>query len=160
MYVGQVMTHKVVTVSPGDVVSKTFKTMLAKRIAHLPVIGGGVLVGITSDRDLRKAIIKTNNRRGANPLEFAVADIMTRDVVTVDTRTHVVDAVNLTVRMGIGSLPVVESGKLKGIITKDDLPSVFVEMLRMIQSSSTIEVELVDEIEDVAAVFSVLQAQG
>ncbi len=158
MYVGQVMTHKVVTASPGEVVGKTFKTMLAKRIAHLPVVDGKTLVGIISDRDLRKAIIKTNNRRrGVNPLEFAVADIMTRDVVTVDTRTHVMDAVNLMIRMGIGSLPVVESGKLKGIITKDDLLNIFVEMLRMIQSSSTIDVELVDEIEDVAAVFSVLR---
>ncbi len=158
MYIGQVMTRKVVTASPDDTIEKVFGTMLNKRIAHLPIVKKGRMVGIVSDRDLRKALI---SRKGARlkkaPFELKVADIMTSDVITADSDMSVVDAVNLMLRLGIGSLPVVKEGKIKGIVTKDDLLTVFVEMLRVIQSSSTIDVELVDEIDDVEAVFSVLR---
>jgi acetoin utilization protein AcuB len=132
--------------------------MLKRRIAHLPVIKKGSLVGIVSDRDLRKAIIlKKGAKNKKSPSQLKVSEIMTREVLTVDEEMSVVEAVNIMLRMGIGSLPVMVGGKLKGIVTKDDLLTVFVEMLRVIQSSSTIDVELVDEIEDVAAVFSVLR---
>jgi len=163
MYVGQVMTRKVVTAAPGDHLEKTFRTMVAKRIAHLPVLDKGAsdkgtLVGIVSDRDLRKALANKSGARPAkDPMRMTVSDVMTREVITADPKTHVMDAVSLMLRMGIGALPVLETDRLKGIVTKDDLLVVFMEMLRMIQASSTIEVELLDEVDDVAAVFTVLR---
>lgn len=158
MYVGQMMTRRVITVSPDDTIGQAFSDMLKNRIAHLPVMKKNALVGIISDRDLRKAIISKKgswNKKVSSQLK--VSGIMTSEVMTADVKTHVAEAVNMMLRMGIGSLPVMAGAKLKGIVTKDDLLGVFVEMLRTIESSSTIDVELVDEIEDVAAVFSVLR---
>jgi acetoin utilization protein AcuB len=60
--------------------------------------------------------------------------------------------------MGIGALPVIDQKSLKGIVTKDDLLSVFMEMMRVIESSSTIDVELLDEIDDIDSVLSVLKS--
>jgi len=158
MYVGQVMTRRVVTASPDDTIEKAFAAMLKKRIAHLPVIKKGALVGIISERDLRKAIIlkKGATNKKISP-RLKVSEIMTSEVITADTQMSVTEAVSMMLRMGIGALPVVEGAKLKGIVTKDDLLAVFVEMVRVIQSSAMIDVELVDEIEDTAAVLSVLR---
>lgn len=158
MYVGQMMTRRVITASPDDTIEKAFSAMLKKRIAHLPVMKKGVLIGIVSDRDLRKAIIlKKGVRNRKISSQLKISEIMTSEVITADVEMYVVEAVNMMLRMGIGALPVMTGNKLKGIVTKDDLLTVFVEMLRVIQSSSTIDVELIDEIEDVAAVFSVLR---
>jgi len=158
MYVGQVMTKKIVTASPDDTIENAFSAMLKKRIAHLPVLKKGALIGIISERDLRKAIIP---KKGATNKKISsrmkVSEIMTSEVITAHAQMSVVEAVNIMLRMGIGSLPIMAGAKLKGIVTKDDLLAVFVEMLRVIQSSSTIDIELVDEIEDVEAVFSVLR---
>lgn len=158
MYAGQVMTRKVVTASPDDTVEKAFTVMLKKRIAHLPIIRKNSLVGIVSDRDLRKALTagKTvrHKKKGA---ALKVSDIMTKKVITIDSKLSVVEAVNMLLGLGIGSLLVVDKKKINGIITKDDLLHVFVEMLRVIQSSSTIDIELVDEVDDVDSVFSVLR---
>ena len=161
MYIGQVMTRKVITVSPGEKVRRAFGAMLGKRIAHLPVVENGKITGIVSDRDLRKAIASMENSgKGKRGKSLCVGDVMTSDVVTASADMGVADAVGLILRLGIGSLPIVEEGRLKGIITKDDLLGVFVEMLRAIQDSATIDVELADEIDDTDTVLSVLRKRG
>ncbi|MBI5816373.1 MAG: CBS domain-containing protein [Nitrospinae bacterium] len=156
------MTRKVITTSPDKTIKNAFDVMMKSRIAHLPVMEGDKLAGIVSDRDLRTLISrpapKGAGRRTA--FEMTVQEIMTSSVVTSDAGMGVVDAVKLMLRLKIGCLPVMENGKLAGIITKDDILDVFVEMLRMLQLSSSLYVELMDEIEDCTAVFSVLRKHG
>ncbi|VAX19330.1 hypothetical protein MNBD_NITROSPINAE02-887 [hydrothermal vent metagenome] len=165
MHVGEVMTRRIITISPGRKARDALELMSQKMIAHLPVIEKSKLVGIITDRDLRLAVIpqnksKTGKRISGNPLERRVKDVMTRKVVSVDPGTGVADAVKMMLRLRIGSLPVAVDGKLKGIITKDDLLVVFVEMLRMIQSSSTIDVELADEIDDMDVIQTTLKSHN
>ena len=163
MHVGQVMTRKVVTTTPDKTIQSAFEIMLKSRIAHLPVMEGDNLVGIVSDRDLRTLISKATSRRKKDDKDafgMKVEDIMTTGVVTADPGMSVADAVKLMLRLKIGCLPAVENGKLTGIITKDDVLDVFVEMLRMLQLSSSVYVELVDEIDDCTAVFGVLRKHG
>lgn len=157
MYVGQVMTRRVHTTTKDENVEDAFRLMLKKKIAHLPVVEKGALAGIISDRDIRKTFFSKKAHPTKVFPDINVGDIMTAEVVTADPRMSVMDSVNLMLRHGIGCLPIVENKKLKGIVTKDDLLGVFVELLRVIQSSSTIDVELRDEIDDVEAVFSVLR---
>ena len=165
MYVGQVMTRKVVTTSPGDSLESALGLMVEKRIAHLPVLLKGSLVGIVSDRDVRRAQREkpkksppSRKNGGTGQPALLVRDVMTKPVQTATPATPIADAVNLMLRMGIGALPVLDKKSLKGIVTKDDILGVFMEMVRVIESSSTIDVELVDEIDDIDSVMSVLKA--
>ncbi len=165
MHVGEVMTRKVITISPGKKAKDAFELMGQKMIAHLPVVEKSRLVGIVTDRDLRLAVIplkksKTGKRPSAFPDDHRVKDVMTKKVITIDPGTGVADAVRMMLRLRIGSLLVVVDEKLKGIITKDDLLGVFVEMLRMIQSSSTIDVELADEIDDMDIIQTTLNSHN
>jgi len=164
MYVGQVMTRRVVTTTPTDTLDKALSLMVGKRIAHLPVLQKGDLVGIISDRDLRKAqrskepkVTTRPKNGGGSGGALQVKDVMTTIVHTSSPDTTITDAVNLMLRLGIGALPVLETKKLKGIVTKDDLLAVFLEMMRVIESSSTLDVELMDEIDDIDSVLSVLK---
>ena len=161
MYVGQVMTRRVVTATPGDSLDKALGLMVAKKIAHLPVLQKGALVGIITDRDLRRVQrIKKGKPAagpGANGSSLLVKVVMTTNVHTSSPATPVTDAVNLMLRLGIGALPVLDTQRLRGIVTKDDLLAVFLEMVRVIESSSTIDVELMDEIDDIDAVLTVLK---
>ncbi|MDH4184473.1 MAG: CBS domain-containing protein [Nitrospinota bacterium] len=158
------MTRKVVTTDPTETLDNALGIMVKRKIAHLPVVSKGALVGIISDRDLRRAQ-RLNTRKTQPKLKngaaakgaLMVKDVMTKAVHTASPATPVTDAVHLMLRMGIGALPVLEQKALKGIVTKDDLLGVFLELVRVIESSSTIDVELVDEIDDIESILTVLQ---
>jgi len=98
-----------------------FKSALAlmqkHRIRRLPVVNAeGVLIGIVAERDLLVAADRYLN----SPVD--VERIMTRQVVTVDETTPVIDAAMLMVERKIGGLPVVDPARrLLGIITETDL---------------------------------------
>jgi acetoin utilization protein AcuB len=161
MYVGQMMTKKVITTKPDEMVEKVFQSLIRKKIAHLPVIENKCIVGIISDRDLRKSLInKTKDGRRKPIGKLKVSEVMTKKVITISPDVHVMDAVDLMLNKRIGSLPVIDNGKLAGIVTKDDFLGVFVEMLNVLNSSSTLDVELVDEIDDYQKVQTVLRNHG
>ncbi len=159
MHIGQVMTRKLVTTTPETKISTAFNSMVNKKIAHLPVLNRSKeLVGIISDRDIRKVMGAKKGREQEKFDKLKVKEIMTSNVVTVNPGMSVSDAVKIMLRMKVGSLPVVDEGTLSGIVTKDDMLGVFTEMLRVIETTSTLDVELVDEIDDSDAVLSVLRA--
>jgi CBS-domain-containing membrane protein len=100
--------------------------MQEHRIRRLPVVDAtGLLVGIVAERDLLLAAGRYLN----SPVD--VARIMTRQVVTVDHTTPMVDAAMIMIERKIGGLPVIDpSRKLLGIITETDLFNALVAMLR------------------------------
>ncbi|MBI4665002.1 MAG: CBS domain-containing protein [Nitrospinae bacterium] len=155
------MTRKVISASPDQTVEDALSLMLKNRVAHLPVLERGNLVGILSDRDLRTLISpkkhKSAKAKGKEPFSKKVRDVMTKSVITADAGMNIHDAAKMMLRLKIGCLPVIDNNKMEGIITKDDLLDVFVELLRTLQQSSSIYIELMDEIDDCSTVFSVLQ---
>lgn len=162
MQVGQVMTRKVITAGPDDSLKTISGLMLKHRIAHVPIVDRGKLIGIISDRDFRTFITPTKKgtkqkKAHKDPLALNARDVMTTAVITADTGMNVADAVKLMLRLKIGALPVLDRGRVSGIITKDDLLGVFMEMLQALTQSSSLYVELMDEIEDCEAVFSALK---
>lgn len=111
----QVMTRDPVTVAPQDSLTAVKARMESGGFHHLPVVNGDQLVGIISHSDLPLDRV----RRDA--AADRVADVMTVDPVTVTPDTSVVEAVQLMVANEIGSLPVLEEGKLVGIVTTRDI---------------------------------------
>jgi CBS domain-containing protein len=88
-----------------------------KKIGALPVVEDGRIVGIVSERD----IIYCIRDHGRDALEWQVSRVMSSPAITVDSQTHVLDALALITERRIRHLPVVDRGELRGIVSIGDL---------------------------------------
>jgi len=125
MHVGEYMTRDPITVSEDTSMKEAMLLLRTHHIRHLPVANGKVLVGLLSDRDIRKASPSLLSGIGKNDYEqvlddTSVARIMTREPFTVTETTTLADAVSVLVEKKFGSLPVVEGDELVGIFTEID----------------------------------------
>ncbi|MFP4623830.1 MAG: CBS and ACT domain-containing protein [Gemmatimonadota bacterium] len=119
------MTAEVVTVSPRTTVAAALEEIRSNHIRHLPVLDGGRLVGIVTDRDLRLAL----DPGGGGGTETQVDDVMTGSPIVADPDMPVESAAALLAEHRIGCLPVVEDGELVGILTESDLLRAFVDLM-------------------------------
>jgi acetoin utilization protein AcuB len=113
MRIGEVMTVRVETVPAGESAENALRIMRAKRIRHLVVKLGGEAVGVVSIRDL-------DTLAGERSI-CTVADVMSTPAVTCNPRMTIRQAANLLRGRTIGCLPVLDGGKLVGILTTTDL---------------------------------------
>jgi acetoin utilization protein AcuB len=130
MKVSELMARKLFTVAPDDTVEAAVRLLRQRGVRHLLVIKGGRLVGILSDRDLKRAMDpgKTKKRKLLNVgglfflLEpILVREIMTPDPVTVGPELSAQEAAAIMVAERFGALPVEEGGRTVGIVTETDL---------------------------------------
>lgn len=159
MFVGRRMTRNVVAVSAGDTLKLAARLMKERRIHHLPVLEGDVLAGIVTDSDIRNAALGEVARAGggSGAMERLVAEIMTRDPVTVGPWDTVEDALLILHRRRFGALPVVEGHRLVGIISKADILTAFIETLSIEGMGVRLEVLVPRE---AGAVVRLAQALG
>jgi CBS domain-containing protein len=123
MLVRNRMSRPPITVRQDADFQKALALMQENKLRRLPVVDDdGRLVGIVVERDLLVAAMRYLQSR------VEVADIMTRDVVTVDPDTDLVAVARTMLERKIGGLPVLENGQLVGIITESDIFRRFVEM--------------------------------
>lgn len=138
-----VMTTHVLTISPNATIQDVAEFLLQHRISALPVRNqDGALVGIVSEGDLlRRSEIGTDRRRswwlrmlvGQETLaaEYVkahatkVADVMTKKVITADPMTLLSEIATLFERHSIKRVPIVENGRLVGIVTRANLVQAF-----------------------------------
>jgi len=134
MYVDRIMTRDVVTVKESSKLAQLSEVMKLHKMRHLPVVDDdGRLVGILSHRDVQRAepsAITTLDRGEINYLlaKVTAAQIMHRNVVSCGPDTLVEQAGCLMRDRRVGCLPVVEEGKLVGILTGVDLVDFFLEI--------------------------------
>ena len=139
MKASDIMVSKVVTVSPNASVGDAANLLLANRISALPVVGeNGQLLGIVSEGDLmRRAEAGTERHHSwwlkmlisneSLAAEFVksharkVADVMTRNVVTAKPETPVADIASLLEKNRIKRVPIVQDGKIVGIVSRSNL---------------------------------------
>jgi acetoin utilization protein AcuB len=166
MLVKKRMTRDPVTVSPADSLADALRLTRTRRIRHLPVVSGGEVVGIVSDRDVRLAmpspLTESDDRRVAFLEQTRIADVMRGEVSTIGPHDTVEDAATLMRRRRIGALPVVDAhGRLLGIITESDVLDAFVEILGPPGQSSRIEVALPDRAGELARAMRIIgEEQG
>jgi len=115
MQLGEIMTPRVVTVASDESASAAWTRMRRRGIRHLVVMDDHQLVGVVSERDLGGRA-GTSKRRGR-----LVRSMMTRNVVSVGSEMSVDEAADLMRERLIGSLPVMEEGRLVGIATATDV---------------------------------------
>ncbi|MCH9682869.1 MAG: CBS domain-containing protein [Deltaproteobacteria bacterium] len=125
--VGQIMSTQLLTVRPEDLVDLAASMMDWEKIRHVPVEDDeGALVGIISHRAILRLVARGE---GLDRDAVVVKDIMRRDPVSVTPNTTTLAAMKLMRDRAVGSLPVVEDGKLVGIITEHDLIDVSAKLL-------------------------------
>jgi acetoin utilization protein AcuB len=128
MFVGRRMKRDLVTVQPGASLSEAARLLKANRIHHLPVVEGKKLLGIVTDTDLRNATLRGGAGEGGGEPR-TVGEVMTRDVVTLSPGDTIDDAMLVLCRQRFGALPVVDGGRLVGIVAKADVLAALLETL-------------------------------
>ena len=134
MRISEFMTRRVMTAAPDDGIRDTYFRMRESGIRHLPVLDGAQLVGIISDRDLRRPdwVDEAPDLSHDYQLDdsLVVSDLMTRHPITVHTYDELLAACQVIVKHGFGALPVLDKGNhLVGIISKADLVRAFAQLL-------------------------------
>jgi acetoin utilization protein AcuB len=120
--VRDLMARRPVTITPETPIGPAFAVMHEHEIRHLPVVDpDGRLVGIVTDRDLRQASLARFHALRERDRDLTVQDVMTCAVITTGPDAPVAHAVAAMFERRIGSLPVVEQGRLVGILTEQDL---------------------------------------
>lgn len=117
MRLQDIMNRAVETVSPKDSVVFANELMWRKRFHHLVVMDDGKVVGILSDNDLG------GDQAQQIPDNQRVADIMTANTVTGDPTMTVDRAINIFRERHLHCLPILEQGRLVGIVTASDIKS-------------------------------------
>lgn len=135
MVVRQIMTSPVVAVGHTDNLKVVEDLMEWKHVRHLPVVDdGNAVVGIITHRDLLRACVSSvaeisQPEQDALLRGIPVRAIMRSGILTASPDTDVREAAKTMLDHKIGCLPVVEHGKLVGILTEADFLRVLLEIL-------------------------------
>jgi acetoin utilization protein AcuB len=121
MNVGDRMTKNPVTVSPRDTLVAAQDKMRAGEFRQIPVVDQGRLVGIITDRDIR--------RYGRHNIVASVQSAMTEGAITATPKTPLEEVARILLEHKIGGIPVVEKEALVGIISTTDILQAFVDLV-------------------------------
>lgn len=122
-----IMTENVVKLNLKDTLSKAEELFLKHNIRHLPVVNGNHVVGILSYTDLLRVGVaegldEEDRVIGATIYDmYSLAQVMTKDVVTIESHTNVRKAAEILVKSGFRALPIIKDGNLVGMLTTTDL---------------------------------------
>ncbi len=109
--------REVVSVTAHQNVAEVVKLLAARRIGAVPVMEGPNVVGIFSERDVIHAL----EAHGAAALSAKIGEVMTAPAFTVGPAEPVIGALSLMTRRRIRHLPVVEGGRVIGVVSIGDL---------------------------------------
>ncbi len=126
MLVRDIMTQNVITITSNTYVLDAERIMESHKIGRLPVVDKEKLVGIVTKDDVLKASPSSTTPYNQRQLfylmsKLTVKEIMKTKVVTVTPETTVEKSVAIAQKNRVGCLPVVEGGKLIGILTTNDV---------------------------------------
>ena len=129
-----IMSPNPVTVTPRNAIRTAINLMREGGYRRLPVVDRGRLVGIITDRDLRRAanspfVVREQWYDNFILDHIEVGSCMTPNPLTIEPTASIVEAARLMRNHKIGGLPVVAEGQLVGIITETDLLDFLIEQL-------------------------------
>ena len=138
--VGDIMTRNFVFVSPETDLRECARVMVKKRVGSLIVKDGDALKGILTEKDIVWAVVKKTKR---DLKDILAKDLMKRKVVTIKPGADVTEALDRFKKKKIRRLPVVENGKVIGMITQKDILKIDPGLFQMI--AQTIKIREVTE---------------
>ena len=117
MEIKDIMTRQVVAIHPGESVEVAARTMARYNIGALPVCANGKLCGMLTDRDIVTRCLAANRLPG----NTQVRQVMTEQVTSVRPDMETGAAAHLMGRLQIRRLPVVDNGRLCGMVSLGDM---------------------------------------
>lgn len=118
MKIKDIMTSPVVSIEPGETVEVAARTLTRHNIGALPVCtGAGKLCGVITDRDIVTRCLAANRL----PARTKVREVMTSQVLAVQPDMDAGVAAHLMGKQQVRRLPVVENGRICGIVSLGDL---------------------------------------
>lgn len=134
MLVGERMSRPPITIPPEMSINDALALFKKERIRRAPVIKGGKLVGIVSEKDLLNASPSSATTLSIWEMNYmlsklTVSSLMTKDVITVTEDTPIEEAARIMADNKIGGLPVVKGTRVVGIITETNLFKLFTELM-------------------------------
>jgi acetoin utilization protein AcuB len=154
MLIREVMHPDPISVTPDTKLLEAYNIMQSKNIRHLPVLDNEKIVGIVTDRDLRLATSKLTK----NPYDVSteVGKLMSHPVQTVNPSDPIETATHTMRELKIGCLPVVDDGKLVGIVTGMDLLDALLMLTGIHQPSGRLDVRLPDRSGELARLTALI----
>ncbi len=165
MYVGRIMHTNLVTVPPDTTLTKANTLIAEKRINHLLVVDkNGDLLGIVSDRDLKKFSASPATTLSVHELNYLLSQltvemIMAKKIITITPGTTIERAALIMQENRINALPVISEETLVGIITTTDVMGVLLHAIGFGDKSARFTVLVEDRIGVVAEVSNLLKEQ-
>jgi len=134
MQIRQVMSSSVVTLASDQTLREVIELLRSKHIRHLPIVDEGQLVGIVTDRDVKRATPSLHSGVDRDEYdrvldETKIAQFMTREPMTIAPDLDLKSAVKIFIERKVGALPVVENAQLVGIVSQIDLLRVLHDLL-------------------------------
>jgi acetoin utilization protein AcuB len=160
------MTKDPVTITEDTSMIKAIHTMKERRFRRLPVVAGGKLVGMVTDRDLKEASPSKATSLDVHELyyllaELQVQEIMSRNPISVSQDDTVEHAAQVMLEHTISGLPVVDGGgKVVGIITQSDVFRAFMHITGALQGGVQFGLRLEDRPGLIKEVVDLLRARG
>jgi acetoin utilization protein AcuB len=165
MFVGERMSRPVISVSPDDPINEVLAMFRNEHIRRAPVMTGGKLVGIVSDRDLLNASPSSATTLSVWELNYLISkvkvkDVMTKKVITVDAEIPIEEAARIMADKKIGGLPVMSSDKVVGMITETDLFKILLELMGARQKAIRVTVTVPDRPGELAKITKAIANHG
>ena len=152
MFVENRMTANPITINSTTTIADASEIMRNNKFRRLPVVEGGKLVGIVTDRDLRAVSASPATSLSIFELNYLLAkmkvkDIMQKKVITITPQAAVEEAAILMYNHRIGGLVVVdEEGAVAGVITETDIFKSFVDIMGLVNGKTRITLDVTDKI--------------
>jgi acetoin utilization protein AcuB len=165
MLVQDVMQTKLFTVTLDTTLPEAVRLTGQRGVRHLPVLDQDRLVGMLSDRDLKRAMASPATSLEAHELRYLldglrVGEIMTRAVITIGPTSPIEDAARLMLLEKIGALPVTDGDRLIGLVTETDVLRLFVRAMGAGEPSTRLDVVVGNRPHALAEAVQAVEAAG
>jgi acetoin utilization protein AcuB len=160
------MSTKPVTITADMPITEALRVMRQSQVRRLPVLNpNGQLVGIVSEKDLLYASPSPATSLSIYEMHYMlsrllVSELMVKDVITITPDVPVEEAARVMADHKIGGLPVMEDGKLAGIITETDVFTVLLEMLGAREKGLRLTVEIPERKGEMARITTAIAQLG
>jgi acetoin utilization protein AcuB len=165
MFVGERMSRPVISVSPDEAINDVLAMFRKEHIRRAPVMKDGKLVGIVSERDLLNASPSSVTTLSVWEMNYLISkvkikNVMTKKVITVSKDTPIEEAARIMADKKIGGLPVVDNGKVVGMITETDLFKIFLELMGARQKALRVTATLAERPGELAKLTKAISNNG
>ena len=125
--VSEILTSEVITLNHIDSLDTAERLFKSKNIRHIPVVSGDAIIGMLSYTDLLRISFADGAYEEEENVEtivynmFTIEQVMAKNLVSVSSKTTIKEAAEILAKKEFHALPVVDEGKLVGILTTTDL---------------------------------------